>query len=132
MGNGVSVAQAVGLGAEVVRPAISKWLSSGSREHHLVVGEPEVGDILLYIDQKSKGHGVDDSHVFQYSEDVTITAVVARDNWNDDTGGYPEIISGGPGHKHVEVKVTSGSRGGFDHTFQVYGKKQKSKKCILM
>lgn len=117
------------LGIEAVRE-INKLLSSGSGEHHLVVGQPEVGDILLHSDQKSEGG--EGRHVFQYSGKDTITAVVAKDNWDNDTGGYPKIISGGPGYKHVEVEVTSRSCRGFDHTFQVYGKKRKSKKCNLI
>ena len=102
---------------------IKGLLSYGSGKRNLVVGKPEVGDILLYSEQKSERGCVD--HVFQYRGDVTITAVVAKDNWNNDTGAYPEIISGGPGHKHVEVKVASRSYRGFDYTIEVYGKKKK-------
>lgn len=111
--------------------ALHEALSSGSGEHNLVEGQPGAGDSILYKGQKSSGYGLTYvSHVFEYSGNHTITAVVAKDNLKDDTGGDPEIISGGLGHKHVKVKVTSRLLKGFDHTVLVYGKKRK--KCNLM
>lgn len=105
----------------------------GNRQHNLVEGKPQAGDILLHAEQKCKGRGFDRvSHVYQHSGDNTITAVVAKDNREDDTGGDPEIISGGPGYKHVRVKVTSRPEGGFNHTVYVFGKKQKLKRCNLL
>ena len=118
------------LGAEAWK-VLNESLSSGSGEHNLVVGQPDAGDSLLHSEQKSSGYGLTYvSHVFEYSGNSTITAVVAKDNLKDDTGGDPEIISGGLGHKHVKVKVTSRLFKGFDHTVLVYGKKRR--KCNLL
>ena len=126
------VVQLTKLSEEALR-AINELLSSSSGEHDLVVGNPEDGDILLHSEKKSVGYGRSYvSHVYRYSGDVMITLVVAKDNWNNDTGGDPEIISGGPGHKHVEVRVTSRLLRGFDHTVLVFGKKRKRKRCNLM
>ncbi|XP_068730993.1 uncharacterized protein [Montipora capricornis] len=118
---------------------LAKWAGEawrtikGNGQHNLVVGKPQAGDILLHAEQKCQGRGFNRaSHVYQHSGDNTITAVVAKDNWEDDTGGNPEIISGGPGYKHVRVKVTSRSEGGFNHTVYVFGKKQKLKRCNLL
>ena len=114
------------IGVGEVWKAVNDLLSSGSGQHNLVVGNSEAGDIVLYKEQKSQGYEFGwGSHVYQYSGDKKITAVVAHDNRNDDTGGDPEIIRGGPGYKHVSVKVTSRFGRGFDHTVYVYGKKKK-------
>ena len=123
-----ATAQIVHLGVETWR-AINQSLSSGNGEHNLFVGEREDGDILLHSEHKSSGNGLGYvSHVYEYSGNSLITAVEAKDNWNDDTGGNPEIISGGPGHEHVAVKVTSRFLRGFDHTVHVYGKDKKNDK----
>ena len=120
MANAVLAAQLVQLGLQAWR-TINE--SPGSGEHNLVVGKLEDGDILLHSEQKSSGIGMGYvSHVYEYSGNSTITAVVAKDNWNGNRGGEPEILSGGPGHEHVKVKVTSRFLSGFDHTVFVYGK----------
>ena len=118
---------------QLVNLAGEAWTTiTGNGQHNLVEGKPKAGDILLHAEQKCQGRGLDHvSHVYQHRGDNTITAVVAKDNWNDDKGGDPEIISGGVGHKHVRVKVTSRSGGGFNHTVYVFGKKQKLTKCNL-
>ena len=126
----IKIVENARLGAEAWR-ALNETLSSGSGEHNLVVGRPDAGDSLLHSEQICRGYGLSwVSHCYQYRGDSTITLVVAKDNWSDDTGGDPKIISGGPGHKHVKVKVTSRLFKGFDHTVLVYGKKRK--KCNLM
>ena len=115
--------QLVNLVGEALR-TINDLLSSGKGKHNLVVGKPGAGDILLHAEQRCKGYRFGwVSHVYQYKGDTTITAVVAEDNRNNNTGGNPEIISGGVGHKSVLVKVTSRIFRGFDHTVHVYGKK---------
>ena len=86
-----------------------------------------------FTEQKSQGYDIGwGSHVYEYSGDKTITAVVAHDNRNDDTGGDPKIINGGPGYKHVSVEVTSRFGRGFDHTVYVYGKRKKLNCCTLI
>ena len=117
---------------------VMRAIMNGNGPHNLVVGKREDGDTLLHHEQKSSAPGVTTvSHDYQYSGDTTITAVEAIDNWNDGTGGNPEIISGGVGHKNVTVRVTSRHLRGFDHTVYVYGEKEKltekkKKKCTLM
>lgn len=105
--------------------AIDDLLSSGKGRHNLVVGKRGPGDILLLKEQKRQvcGFGYV-SHIYRHNGDNTITAVVAKDNWDDDTGGDPKIIDGGLGQKHVEVKVTSRFGRGFNHTVYVYGKEK--------
>ncbi|XP_078360594.1 uncharacterized protein LOC144644906 [Oculina patagonica] len=97
----------------------------GQGRHNLSKGIVEAGNILLYEEQFRPSYEMlgRRTHVFEYNGNKVITAVVAKDNWDDDTGGDPEIISGGPGQKHVKVKVTSQFNRGFDHTVYVYGKK---------
>ena len=134
-GNMAQVIPEAGPALQLVNLTGEAWTTiEGNGQHNLVVGKPKAGDILLHAEQKCQGRGFDDhvSHVYQHSGDITITAVVAKDNWDDDKGGDPEIISGGPGDKHVKVNVTSRSGGGFNHTVYVFGKKQKLKKCTLL
>lgn len=50
-----------------------------------------------------------------------ITAILVRDNWDDDTGGIGELISGGPYEDQVVVKITSQFGRGIYSYFQVYG-----------
>ena len=107
MGNALvsPAAPLVPLGVETLR-TVNESPSSGSREHNLVVGKPDAGDSILHSEQICRGYGLGwVSHVYEYSGNSPITAVEAKDNWNDDTGGDPEIICGGPGHTHVKVKV---------------------------
>ena len=119
----------VGTAVQLVNLAGEVWgtiddlLHSGKGRHNLIVGKPAPGDILLHEEQKRQGYGFGYvSHIYRHSGDNTITAVVAKDNWDDDTGGDPKIIDGGLGQKHVKVKVTSRFGRGFDHTVYVYGK----------
>ena len=132
--NMAQVIPGAGPALQLVNLTGEAWTTiEGNGQHNLVEGKPQAGDILLHAEQKCQGRGFDHvSHVYQHSGDITITAVVAKDNWNDDKGGDPEIISGGVGDKHVKVKVTSRSGGGFNHTVYVFGKKQKLKKCTLL
>ena len=124
------MALAIGDAVRLVNKAGELWgevnnlLHSGSGRHDLFKGKAEPGDILLYEEQKCPSYKMMGrvTHVFEYSGNKTITAVVAKDNWDDDTGGDPEIIGGGPGQRHVKVKVTSQYMRGFDHTVYVYGK----------
>lgn len=117
--------------AQVIAVAVEAWRkiddlrSSGKGQHNLVVGKRGPGDILLHEEKKRQGCEFGwVSHIYRHNGDNTITAVVAEDNWDDDTGGDPKIIDGGLGQKHVEVKVTSRFGRGFDHTVYVYGKKK--------
>ena len=127
----MEVIAAIGDAVMLVDTAGKAWgtvkdlLDSGYGQHNLFKGKLEPGNILLYEEQIRPSYQVlgRRTHVFEYNGDNVITAVVARDNWEDDTGGNPEIISGGPGQKHVKVKVTSQYMRGFNHTVYVYGKK---------
>jgi hypothetical protein len=56
-----------------------------------------------------------------------IGCVHALDYWTDDTGGYAEIVQGGIGYNHVDVKITSQFSRGFWFDVEVYG--QKPRKC---
>ena len=53
-----------------------------------------------------------------------ITAVLVEDLLDDDTGGYPQLVSGGVGEQHVSIKITSQQGCGFHFEFSVYGKRE--------
>ncbi len=90
--------------------------------HTLVKGTPNPGDIVIWHEQKRVGHTLTyATYDFKFGGAKKITAILARDNWDDDTGGYAEIIDGGIGEKHVIVRVTSQLMRGFNFTFSVYG-----------
>ena len=61
---------------------------------------------------------------YQCRKGEEITAVLAEDRWDDDTGGSAERVSGGVGQQHVEIKVTSQWSRGFHFKFYVYGKRE--------
>jgi hypothetical protein len=52
-----------------------------------------------------------------------ISCVHALDRWNDNTGGYAEIVGGGIGYNYVDVKITSQFGRGFHFVIDVYGRK---------
>lgn len=59
--------------------------------------------------------------IYYKPEGKTISGVLVRDNWNDNTGGYPILVGGGPNQSYVKVNITSQESRGFDFTFTVYG-----------
>jgi len=103
------------------------WLLGGHGRHTLREGRHGPDDIILYRTEKRKGDEwwAKVSHTFSYTarDDEVITEVLAEDQWDDDTGGNPELISGGVGCREVTVKVTSRVNRGFKFHFYVYGYK---------
>lgn len=103
------------------------WLLGGHGTHTLREGRHGPNDEILYQTEKRKGDEFLSrvSHTFSYTakDDEVITEVLAEDQWDDDTGGNPELISGGIGCKEVKVKVTSRKNRGFNFKFYVYGYK---------
>ncbi|XP_071837764.1 uncharacterized protein [Apostichopus japonicus] len=94
--------------------------------HNLILGSTRPGDILLFTSRQNV-HGTlfeVQHYTFQYSQKPTetISGVLVRDKWDDDTGGYPELMAGGPGQGYVVVKITSQQNRGFYFSFSVYGR----------
>lgn len=113
-------------GALFVKEAWDKLSSSGRGQHTLTLGKPGQGDMILDQQRIRKGGSVFSgqiTHTFSYSGSKEITAVVAQDEWTDDTGGNAEVVSGGVGYTYVSVKVTSQFGRGFHFQFIVYGRK---------
>ena len=106
----------------------NKIASKGTGSHTLSVGKPGKSDVVLYEEDYRKGSEFLSSvqHTFSYNcqGGERITAVVARDMWTDDTGGTPELVSGGVGQNAVSVQVTSRFSRGFHFKFVVYGSKK--------
>ena len=104
-------------------------ISAGRGRHSLTLGEPNDKDIVLYQEELRKGYEYFGkvTHTFSYTckSGEEITAVLAYDEWSDDTGGNPEKKSGGVGEKEVSIEVTSQYMRGFHFKFIVYGKRQK-------
>ena len=99
-----------------------------SGRHNLELGIPGSNDVILHTEQKRKSNVLFGtvSHTFSYhcKSGEQITAVVARDMWDDDTGGDPELVNGGVGQPHVSIQVTSRWSRGFDFRFTVFGKRE--------
>ena len=94
--------------------------------HTRSFGKPGKNDEILYenrVRKQSEGLLSRASHIFTYScaKGERITAAIAYDEWDDGTGGYPELLSGGIGEKTITVKVESKLARGFHHQFVVYG-----------
>ena len=106
-------------------------LLKGSGRHTLSLGEPGDNDVVLYSEDCRKGSKFlsEVKHTFSHycKEGEKITAVVAHDKWSDDTGGHPEVLSGGIGRNHVTIEVTSERNRGFHFLFKVYGIKEGPK-----
>ncbi|KAJ8037654.1 putative salivary secreted peptide [Holothuria leucospilota] len=98
--------------------------------HNLVIGRKLPTDTLLCRENIRKQGNLAtllqrQTHDFTYlkKRKEAITAVLVRDNWDDNTGGHAELIQGGPGQNLVKVRVTSQLGRGMDFTFSVYGRK---------
>ena len=104
-------------------------ISAGRGRHSLTLGEPNDKDIVLYQEELRKGYQYFGkvSHTFSYTckSGEEITAVLAYDRWDDDTGGYAQKKSGGVGQREVSIEVTSQYMRGFHFKFVVYGKRHK-------
>lgn len=105
-------------------------ISSGKGRHSMTLGTIKDNAEVLYEENIRKGYKFNFSdatvsHKFKYKckQGETIQAVVAYDCWDDDTGGTPELISGGVGYDEVVIKVTSRFVRGFHFKFYVYGTK---------
>ena len=107
---------------------LGEWdeLPHESGRHTLTLGRPSTEDIVLHDEKVRKGHEFFGkvSHTFIYNRrsGEEITAVLAYDVWDDDTGGYPERKSGGEGRDSVSIRVISQYGRGFHFKFIVYGK----------
>ena len=97
--------------------------------HNLSLGTSTSKDVILYTENKHKDNKFMDtvSHTFSYKckKGEEITAVLAEDQCKDDTGGNAELESGGVGHPHVAIKVTSRRNQGLHFKFTVYGKRSE-------
>jgi hypothetical protein len=62
--------------------------------------------------------------------DNIIGCVHALDRWDDDTGGYAEIVGGGIGYNYVDVGITSQFSRGFHFDLEVYGQKPQTCKYL--
>ena len=96
--------------------------------HNLECSRPGRDDIILNSKKIRKGGSfmatVSETYSYRCEQGYIITAVLAEDQWDDDTGGNPELVSGGVDQRHVEIKVTSQWSRGFHFKFIVYGKRQ--------
>lgn len=95
--------------------------------HNLVLGSTGPGDVALYTDRCWEKFLFLQyrRYTFQYHKrpNETITGVLVRDNWDDDTGGFAKRTAGGPGQNCIEVVVTSQIGRGMDFSFTVYGRR---------
>ena len=101
----------------------------GHGHNSLTIGKPSNKDVVLCQERVRKdniflGRA---SYTFEYkcSEGERITAVLAYDEWTDNTGGNARKISGGVGQQELSIVVTAQFNRGFHFKFIVYGKRQK-------
>lgn len=57
-----------------------------------------------------------------FESDKLITSIKVTNNWNDGTGGYVEIKSGGVNCKFVTIELTSQFSRGFDFNIEIWGR----------
>ena len=120
-------AAAISGGAQVALDIYDRLSTGGRGRHTLSLNKPGPEDVLLYEEEFRKGSSFMSTveHTFSYraSSNEEITSVVAEDQWSDDTGGNPEVVSGGVGYREVKIKVKSQKNRGFNFHFYVFGKK---------
>jgi hypothetical protein len=109
-----------------------KWLvilllflavSVGQR-HNYTPCQPQPGDILLHSEKVARTYTFlrhTSATVHIDVGDHIIVCVHALDGWDDDTGGYAEIVGGGIGYSYVDVTITSQFSRGFSFWIEVYG-----------
>ena len=112
---------------------IGRWEKMcGGGRHSLTVGAPGENDFVLDQSDVPKPDRFLQrvSHKYSYRESgMVITAILAYDKWDDNTGGSPEIVGGGVNEDNVEILVTSILNRGFHFKFVVYGHKKQEQKC---
>ena len=113
--------------AQVALEIWNKVSVGGHGRHTLRLNEPGTGDEILYKEECRKGDKfmsvVEHTFRYQAKSNEEITAVVAEDQWSDDTGGNAEVVSGGVGCREVKIRVRSRKNRGFNFHFYVFGKK---------
>ena len=122
------------VGCQISSYVFSNWEKHSKFDencrHTRAFGKPGKNDAILYekrVRKQSEGILSRASHTFTYScaKGERITAAIAYDEWDDGTGGYPELQDGGIGEKTITVKVDSRIARGFHHQFVVYGTTSK-------
>lgn len=106
---------------------IGAWDTLTGRGHNsLTLGTPSSNDAVLYQERVRKkniflGRA---THTFSYAckPGEEITAILAYDEWTDNTGGEAQKTDGGVGQRHVTVRITAQFNRGFHFTFVVFGK----------
>ena len=123
-----AVVQAGAFGVGVAYGIWNEISTKGNGCHTLSLGKPDQNDIILFEEDVKKNSKFmsEVKYRFSYScrRGETITAVVAQDKWTDDTGGNPEVVSGGLGQSGIAIRVTSQFGRGFHFRFVVYGTRQ--------
>ena len=99
-------------------------LSGEHGSHTLTLSTPSSQDVEENL-RKSHEFPKKVSHTFSYNcqSGEEITAVLAYDVWDDDTGGWAERNSGGVGQDSVSICVKSKYGRGFHFKFIVYDKR---------
>ena len=122
------------VGGQISSDVFSNWEKHSKFDencrHTRAFGKPGKNNEILYekrVRKQSEGVFGKASHTFTYScaKGERITAAIAYDEWDDGTGGYPELQDGGIGEKTITVEVTSQYLRGFHHQFVVYGTTSK-------
>jgi len=101
-------------------------VSFGQR-HNYMPCQPLPGDTLLRSESSARSFqflGYVSATVHIEVDNNIIGCVHAIDQWDDGTGGNAEIVGGGIGYNHVDVKITSQFSRGFWFVVEVYGHKR--------
>jgi len=107
-------------------------VSFGQR-HNYMPCQPLPGDTLLRSESSARSFqflGYVSATVHIEVDNNIIGCVHAIDQWDDGTGGNAEIVGGGIGYNHVDVKITSQFSRGFWFVVEVYGHKRWRSKYL--
>ncbi|XP_015122390.1 probable salivary secreted peptide [Diachasma alloeum] len=104
----------------------SSYTAGQKKSHDMIAGSRLPGDRLVhreYIVRSSSPGEITIQRIFSAPRFEKITQVRALDQTNNGTGGYANIVRGGPGLGNVTINFTSQRNYGLRFLIQIYSRR---------
>lgn len=102
--------------------------AAANKSHHLVVGQRQAGDALVYQENIYKPSSwlqtVELIKTFNVTGNFAITQVLALDQKTDGNGAYAYLLGGGPAASAVKLRFKSQRSHGIKFIVQLYAKRR--------
>ncbi|XP_011314086.1 probable salivary secreted peptide [Fopius arisanus] len=112
--------------SEAYVPRAPAKYPGANRSHHLIAGNRLPGDRLAHQEYIYRGSSVwqmSIQRIFSAAKFEKITQVLALDQTNNGTGGYANIVRGGPGSTNVTLQFTNQKNYGLRFLVQIYARR---------